>query len=52
MRPGPAEHDGVGVVGEARGGLVPKGMRVVVGLLGPRAPDAPFRARAIRVEPD
>jgi predicted metal-dependent peptidase len=30
----------------------PKGMRVVVGLLGPRAPDAPFWARAVRVEPD
>jgi predicted metal-dependent peptidase len=30
----------------------PKGMRVVVGLLGPRAPDAPPWARAIRVEPD
>jgi predicted metal-dependent peptidase len=30
----------------------PKGMRVVVGLLGPRAPDAPPWARAIRIEPD
>ena len=30
----------------------PKGMRIVVGLLGPRAPDAPFWARAVRVESD
>ncbi len=30
----------------------PGGMRVVVGLLGPRAPDAPAWARAVRVEPD
>jgi predicted metal-dependent peptidase len=30
----------------------PKGIRVVVGLLGPRAPDAPPWARAIRIEPD
>jgi len=30
----------------------PKGMRVVVGLLGPRAPDAPVWARAVRVEPE
>jgi len=30
----------------------PKGMRIVVGLLGPRAPDAPVWARAVRVEPD
>ncbi len=30
----------------------PKGMRVVVGLLGPRAPGAPPWARAVRVEPD
>jgi len=29
----------------------PKGMRVVVGLLGDRAPDAPPWARAVRVEP-
>jgi hypothetical protein len=29
----------------------PKGMRVVVGLLGERAPDAPPWARAVRVEP-
>jgi predicted metal-dependent peptidase len=29
----------------------PKGMRVVVGLLGVRAPDAPPWARAVRVEP-
>ena len=28
----------------------PKGMRVVVGLLGLRAPDAPLWARAVRVE--
>jgi predicted metal-dependent peptidase len=30
----------------------PKGMRVVVGLLGAQAPDAPPWARAVRVEPD
>lgn len=30
----------------------PKGMRVVVGLLGERAPEAPPWARAVRVEPD
>jgi predicted metal-dependent peptidase len=30
----------------------PKGMRVVVGLLGPGAPDAPHWARAVRVNPD
>jgi predicted metal-dependent peptidase len=30
----------------------PKGMRVVVGLLGPRAPGAPPWARAVRVEPE
>jgi predicted metal-dependent peptidase len=30
----------------------PKGTRVVVGLLGPRAPDAPRWARAVRVEED
>jgi predicted metal-dependent peptidase len=30
----------------------PKGMRVVVGLLGPGAPDAPRWARAVRVNPD
>jgi len=30
----------------------PKGMRIVVGLIGPRAPDAPPWARAVRVEPD
>ena len=30
----------------------PKGMRIVVGLLGARAPDAPSWARAVRVEPD
>jgi predicted metal-dependent peptidase len=29
----------------------PKGTRVVVGLLGARAPDAPPWARAVRVEP-
>ena len=29
----------------------PKGMRVVVGLLGEQAPDAPTWARAVRVEP-
>jgi hypothetical protein len=29
----------------------PKGMRVVVGLLGQNAPDAPPWARAVRVEP-
>jgi hypothetical protein len=29
----------------------PKGMRVVVGLLGARAPEAPSWARAVRVEP-
>jgi len=27
-------------------------MRIVVGLLGPRAPDAPVWARAVRVEPE
>jgi predicted metal-dependent peptidase len=32
--------------------LAPKGTRVVVGLLGPEAPDAPHWARAVRVEPD
>jgi len=30
----------------------PKGMRVVVGLLGERAPEAPAWARAVRVSPD
>ncbi len=30
----------------------PKGTRVVIGLLGPGAPDAPSWARAVRVEPD
>jgi predicted metal-dependent peptidase len=30
----------------------PKGMRVVIGLLGPGAPDAPLWARSVRVEPD
>jgi predicted metal-dependent peptidase len=30
----------------------PKGTRVVVGLLGPRAPDAPQWARAVRVQDD
>jgi predicted metal-dependent peptidase len=30
----------------------PKGMRIVVGLLGPRAPDAPVWARAVRVDPE
>jgi predicted metal-dependent peptidase len=30
----------------------PKGMRIVVGLLGAQAPDAPSWARAVRVEPD
>jgi predicted metal-dependent peptidase len=30
----------------------PKGMRVVVGLLGTRAPDAPPWTRSVRVEPD
>jgi predicted metal-dependent peptidase len=30
----------------------PKGMRVVIGLLGPGAPDAPAWARSVRVEPD
>ncbi len=30
----------------------PKGMRIVVGLLGAHAPDAPPWARAVRVEPD
>jgi predicted metal-dependent peptidase len=30
----------------------PKGMRVVVGLLGAQAPDAPPWARSVRVEPD
>jgi len=29
----------------------PKGMRIVVGLLGPQAPDAPPWARSVRVEP-
>jgi hypothetical protein len=29
----------------------PKGMRIVVGLLGEQAPDAPSWARAVRVEP-
>jgi len=29
----------------------PKGMRVVIGLLGERAPEAPSWARAVRVEP-
>jgi len=29
----------------------PKGMRVVVGLLGEHAPDAPSWTRAVRVEP-
>ena len=32
--------------------LAPKGTRVVVGLLGLEAPDAPPWARAVRVEPD
>jgi predicted metal-dependent peptidase len=31
--------------------LAPKGMRVVVGLLGEQAPEAPAWARAVRVEP-
>ena len=30
----------------------PKGTRVVVGLLGPQAPDAPRWARAVRVDPE
>ena len=30
----------------------PKGTRVVIGLLGPWAPDAPAWARAVRVDPD
>jgi len=30
----------------------PKGMRVVIGLLGERAPEAPAWARAVRVSPD
>ncbi len=30
----------------------PKGMRVVIGLLGERAPEAPPWARSVRVEPD
>ncbi len=30
----------------------PKGMRIVVGLIGPQAPAAPPWARAVRVEPD
>ena len=30
----------------------PKGMRIVVGLIGAQAPDAPPWARAVRVEPD
>jgi len=30
----------------------PKGTRVVIGLLGPGAPDAPAWARAVRVDPD
>jgi predicted metal-dependent peptidase len=30
----------------------PKGMRIVVGLLGAQAPDAPSWARAVRVAPD
>jgi predicted metal-dependent peptidase len=30
----------------------PKGMRIVVGLIGPQAPDAPPWARAVRVEAD
>jgi len=33
-------------------GQAPKGTRVVVGLLGPGAPDAPPWARAVRVEGD
>lgn len=32
-------------------GVPPKGMRVVVGLLGEQAPEAPSWARAVRVEP-
>ena len=32
--------------------VAPKGMRIVVGLLGAQAPDAPPWARAVRVEPD
>ena len=32
-------------------GQAPKGTRVVVGLLGARAPDAPSWDRAVRVEP-
>jgi predicted metal-dependent peptidase len=31
--------------------LAPKGMRVVVGLLGEQTPEAPTWARAVRVEP-
>jgi predicted metal-dependent peptidase len=30
----------------------PKGMRIVVGLLGAQAPDAPSWARAVRIAPD
>ena len=30
----------------------PQGMRIVVGLIGARAPDAPSWARSVRVEPD
>jgi predicted metal-dependent peptidase len=33
-------------------GQAPKGTRVVVGLLGAGAPDAPSWARAVRIEPD
>ena len=32
--------------------LAPKGTRVLIGLLGDGAPDAPHWARAVRVEPD
>jgi predicted metal-dependent peptidase len=32
-------------------GVAPKGMRIVVGLLGEQAPEAPSWARAVRVEP-
>jgi predicted metal-dependent peptidase len=32
-------------------GVAPKGMRVVVGLLGAQAPEAPSWARSVRVEP-
>jgi hypothetical protein len=32
--------------------LAPKGTRVLVGLLGPEAPDGPQWARVVRVEPD